>query len=313
MNKMCVISIVVPVYKVEEYLDRCVRSLIEQTYPNLEIILVDDGSPDGCPAMCDAYAKEDSRVRVIHKTNGGLSDARNVGMDAATGDYVMFVDSDDYIASDACERIASFMKEKPDILIGDGTPIGGGAHLTHGGFTAVCSGRDYLKKAVRINAMPMAVWLYVFRRDFLNGRSLRFKVGITHEDEEFTPRAFLEAESVVETGICFYNYVIRDGSITMKRDLRKNAEDLYETCLSLEKRYHELEDKELMKTLLDSLVIKYLTLFQRGRLFQYGKEYIHKSFVKRNAYSKKTRLKAMLYTLSPSLYWHMNDLTKKFK
>lgn len=94
------ISIIVPVYKVEKYLDTCVRSILAQTFTDFELILVDDGSPDGCGALCDAYAKEDPRVSVLHKKNGGLSSARNVGIEAAGGKYIGFVDSDDYIAPD---------------------------------------------------------------------------------------------------------------------------------------------------------------------------------------------------------------------
>ncbi|MDE6992490.1 MAG: glycosyltransferase, partial [Lachnospiraceae bacterium] len=94
------ISVIVPVYNVEKYLDRCVESLLGQTYRRLEIILVDDGSTDGCGAMCDGYAQRDSRVRVIHKRNGGLSDARNAGLAAASGSYIGYVDSDDWIEPD---------------------------------------------------------------------------------------------------------------------------------------------------------------------------------------------------------------------
>lgn len=88
MNEAPLISVIVPVYKVEQYLDRCVQSIVDQTYKNLEIILVDDGSPDNCPAMCDAWAEKDSRIRVIHKENGGLSSARNAGLEIATGAFL---------------------------------------------------------------------------------------------------------------------------------------------------------------------------------------------------------------------------------
>ena len=91
------ISIIVPVYKAEEFLSRCVRSILEQKFRDFELILVDDGSPDGCPAMCDLYVTEDNRVRVIHQDNSGVSAARNAGMEVATGEYVTFVDSDDFI------------------------------------------------------------------------------------------------------------------------------------------------------------------------------------------------------------------------
>lgn len=97
---MELISVIVPVFKVDPYLDRCVESIVNQTYRNLEIILVDDGSPDSCGAMCDAWAEKDRRIKVIHKKNGGLSDARNAGLDIATGTLIGFVDSDDFIRSD---------------------------------------------------------------------------------------------------------------------------------------------------------------------------------------------------------------------
>ena len=92
------ISVIVPVYKVEKYLDQCINSIVNQTYRNLEVILVDDGSPDGCPQLCDAWAKKDSRISVIHKENQGIGMARNTGMDHASGAYICFFDSDDFIS-----------------------------------------------------------------------------------------------------------------------------------------------------------------------------------------------------------------------
>ena len=128
------VSVVVPIYKVEKYLDRCVQSIINQTYENLEIILVDDGSPDNCPDMCDEYAKADSRVTVVHKPNGGLPDARNAGLDVASGEFILFVDSDDWIESQTvAELIEIIEKHNVDFVtfravwdgrkgIPDGTP-----------------------------------------------------------------------------------------------------------------------------------------------------------------------------------------------
>ena len=116
MNQPELISIIVPVYKVEKYLDKCVESIVEQTYKNLEIILVDDGSPDNCSAMCDEWAQKDSRIKVIHKENGGLSSARNAGLDACTGDYIGFVDSDDWIEPDMYEYLLNIsMKNNADV------------------------------------------------------------------------------------------------------------------------------------------------------------------------------------------------------
>ena len=100
---MSLVSVIVPVYKVEKYLNRCVNSILNQTYKDLEVILVDDGSPDSCPEICDGYAQKDKRVKVIHKENGGQGSARNSGLDVARGEYILFVDSDDYIAKNLIE------------------------------------------------------------------------------------------------------------------------------------------------------------------------------------------------------------------
>ena len=113
------VSVIVPVYKVEKYLDRCVDSIINQTYRNLEIILVDDGSPDNCPQMCDAWTQRDNRIKVIHKKNAGLGMARNSGLEIATGNYLMFVDSDDYLSENAVEVLyARMIQDKTDMAIG---------------------------------------------------------------------------------------------------------------------------------------------------------------------------------------------------
>ena len=106
------ITIVVPVYKVEKYIDRCVTSILNQTYKNLQIILVDDGSPDNCGKICDEYAKKDNRIEVIHKENGGLSDARNAGINIAKGKYIAFVDSDDYVSNDYIEYMYKILKKE---------------------------------------------------------------------------------------------------------------------------------------------------------------------------------------------------------
>ena len=114
------ISVVVPIYKVEKYLDRCIYSIINQTYTNLEIILVDDGSPDNCPKICDEYASKDNRIKVIHKQNGGLSSARNAGIKVATGDYIGFVDSDDFIELDMYEQMYKVAYENDvDLVMSD--------------------------------------------------------------------------------------------------------------------------------------------------------------------------------------------------
>ena len=105
MRKHSLISVIVPIYKVQDYLKECIESIINQTYSDIEVILVDDGSPDRCPQMCDEWAKRDSRIRVVHKKNGGLSSARNAGLDVAKGEYISFVDSDDFVEETMLEEL----------------------------------------------------------------------------------------------------------------------------------------------------------------------------------------------------------------
>ena len=114
------VSVVVPIYNVQDYLEKCIDGILKQTYDNLEIILVDDGSPDECGQICDAYALKDKRIHVFHKENGGLSDARNYGMKEATGKYITFIDSDDFIHARFIEILLRIAKEKQaDIVVGD--------------------------------------------------------------------------------------------------------------------------------------------------------------------------------------------------
>lgn len=307
-------SVVVPIYGVEQYLDRCVDSLIHQSFQDLEIILVDDGSLDRCRDMCDDYQRMDTRVKVIHKVNGGLSDARNAGLKIAKGEYVLFVDADDYIDLKTCEQFAAFADGACDILIGDAVVEGdddGKIRLEHIQNSSNINGKQYLLEAHRQRKMPVEVWLNAYRREFLLDQELFFKKGILHEDEQFIPRVFLKAEKTVYTGISFYHYILREQSITRSPDKRKNADDFYQTCCELEKIYRTLPDKELRNYLLDSLSEKYLGLFQDGKLFQFGKRYIHADMVRRNACLRKTVLKSRLYSISPRLYYYINMLSKK--
>ena len=306
-------SVIVPIYRAEAYLPTCVESVLGQSLQDFELILVDDGSPDGCPALCDTYAERDDRIRVIHQENLGLSEARNAGIRTASGEYLIFLDADDFFAEDALIRLRPFTETECDILIGDGEAIGSEYRMLHGNCPDVLKGDAYLKLAVPRGAMPMAAVLYVYRREFLLSERLFFRRGVLHEDEDFTPRAFLRAEHVIETGVSFYRYVIREDSLSQARDLRKNAEDLYEICLSLSKLYESLSDEELSRILRDSLVTKYLSLFQRGRLCRYGEAYLHKHFLKENAFTKRNRRKVGLFCFSPRLYLWINRMSKRIR
>ncbi|MGE7182758.1 glycosyltransferase [Peribacillus sp. NPDC006672] len=314
-----IITIVVPVYKVEKYLEKCVNSLIHQTLKDIEIILVDDGSPDSCPKICDEYAKADLRIKVIHKENGGLSDARNVGVREATGEYILFVDSDDFIELDTCERfIENIGNHRPDLVVGNARKINNGEimNMQHQFNTngQMITGKEYLKKELNSGTMHMAVWLNLYSRNFLVNNKLEFKVGLLHEDEQYTPRIFLKSKTVIGTDIIFYNYLIRDGSITTAQNKTKNAEHIMQTCRELEEIYNGIDDVELRRLLNDNLVNKLLYIYQVAGLHKKENSYlIDKKFLKGKAYTRRNKLRVFIFQLNSMLYYNLNIGYKRFK
>ena len=209
------ISIIVPIYKVEKYLDKCVDSIVNQTYQNLEIILVDDGSPDNCPRMCDDWTKKDSRIKVVHKPNGGLSDARNAGMKIATGEYVAFIDSDDYIAYEFIEKLYSVMiNEQSDIVECDVVRFNEGE-------TPVCATEKIVTESFETEkslSLLMAekgfhqhVWNKLYKSDI--ALLVSFEKGKLNEDEFWTYQIFGKAEKVTKVNLPMYFYLQRGSSI----------------------------------------------------------------------------------------------------
>lgn len=309
-------SFVVPIYNVEAYLERCIKSIIAQTYSDFEVILVDDGSTDSSLEICREYEKMDDRISVYSKENGGLSDARNYGLARASGEYVIFVDSDDYIDEKTCEMLLPLTELKPDIIQGNAIREGAGDGVLRRIYMEegkVYKGSDYMKALALQNQMTMEAWLNICRREFLRDNALEFKKGILHEDEEFTPRLYLTAQRVVDARAVFYHYVIRENSIMTKKDKRKNARDMLGTALSYEKILDDFGDEQLKNRIMDLFVMKYLSTYQAGGLSKYGKEYLPKKFLLRNAHRRKTRLKAILVCISPKLYSFVHALDKKAK
>ena len=211
-------SVVIPVYKVEAYLEACVRSVLGQTYGKMEIILVDDGSPDRCPEMCDRFAEADERVRVIHKKNGGLSDARNCGIEAASGDYLVFVDSDDLLTPDALERISGCLLGGEDVLITEmvRSPEPEKEPAREGLFSrpATAGKPDAIRCVFSQKTHRWASVQYIVRREFILRSGLRFDVGFLHEDISWTARLFATAESFSYFTGTWYLCRTREASIT---------------------------------------------------------------------------------------------------
>ncbi len=229
------ISVIVPVYKVEPYLTRCVHSIIDQTYTNLEIILVDDGSPDNCSTMCDDWEKLDNRIIVIHKQNGGLSDARNVGLKTATGEFISFVDSDDWIAPDMMKYLLNAIQEdKSDIaactvemIWDDGTP----SEFLTVHTNCVLNRTEAQKALLEEKLLKQPVWYKLYKRETIEG--ILFEVGKQHEDVFWSYQAIGRAERVSIIDYIGYYYFQRSDSIMGNGYSLKNLDAME----AYEKRY----------------------------------------------------------------------------
>lgn len=216
-------SVIVPVYKVEGYLEQCVESVLQQTYTDFELILVDDGSPDRCPEMCDDFSQKDTRIKVIHKKNGGLSSARNAGLDIATGDYVVFLDSDDFWNDEnALQEVYDKAKFGTDIVIFGCTDWD--IHTNK----KVVSRSSYNQEIMQSNdknmilhyllsekKLPGGSTVFMTRRKIIERNSIAFKEGINSEDYDWVLEVFLNADSFAAIDNPFYTYRKgRIGSIT---------------------------------------------------------------------------------------------------
>lgn len=215
MEKMPLISVIVPVYKVEAYLDKCVSSIVGQTYKNLEIILVDDGSPDNCPAKCDDWAKRDSRVSVIHKANGGLSDARNAGMAIATGELIGFVDSDDWISPNMYQLLYDHMLADDSDIVACGVEMiwEDDTHskmLTNPGH-CILNTEEAMRAIVEESWLKQPVWYKLYKTVLI--QDIPFPVGKYHEDVFWSYRAVARARKVSVFDTPCYHYSQRAGSI----------------------------------------------------------------------------------------------------
>lgn len=282
---MCegLLSVVIPVYNIRDYVERCVRSVLAQPDVPLEVLIVDDGSTDDSGAVCDALAAEDSRVTVIHKPNGGLSDARNYGLCHAQGEYILFMDGDDWLAENVCPGLLQMaLQTRADVVIGKAHFLREEPVMTRWEeaveknftFHTVYTGKEYLLKCLQTGGLRVEVGRHLYRTGFLRANGLQFCKGILHEDEEFTPRVLLQAQRVVLTG---------------------------------QEIYHTVTPRALRRRLQDDLCWKYLDCAarfdcrtlpgyrpQRLRMLQF-------------ACTPRRRAKAALFALSPELFrWVMN-------
>ncbi|MBT8922008.1 glycosyltransferase family 2 protein [Lactobacillus delbrueckii subsp. bulgaricus] len=237
-NELPLVSIIVPVYKVEKYLNQCVESIINQTYQNLEIILIDDGSPDNCGQLIDGWAKRDERIVALHQKNGGLSAARNTGLDNCHGEWLAFVDSDDYVAKDYIEKmLKAAMRDHTNLVISHYSEIdeisGEQIDIKHNP-AKVYNINEFWKQyySPEGNFVPLVVaWNKLYAHEIFETR--RYAVGLVHEDEEIIFDVIKKARhiSVIPDDLYYYR-INRSGSIM---DNIKTSDQIDQTILEIKK------------------------------------------------------------------------------
>lgn len=306
-------SIIVPIYKVEEYLPKCIESVISQDCTDYELILVDDGSPDNSGKIADNYARNNKRIHVIHKENGGLSDARNAGMKEAKGRYILFLDSDDALVSGSLTELHSMINKH----IGCDVYYAKVARQMNGHRTEFrkmnlipeqeYSGEEALHRELVYNGKYMAMaQCGIYDRCFLAEQNLLFKMGILHEDEQWSPRVELSAQKVMYIDVTFYNYIIRNGSITQSNNKVKNARDLLTTCQELRGVYCTIGNQNLKKLLLNYIAKLYMhsvsVLLRNDIDVQ-----IDRSFFRGAGKTGKDLVRFYGFCISPRLYAYLID------
>ena len=257
VKKQPLISVIVPIYKVEKYLPECVESILAQSYKNLEIILVDDDSPDGCPALCDDYAKKDKRIKVIHKKNGGLSDARNAGIDAATGEYICFVDSDDYVAKD-------YVKKLYEALYGNDADMSvcGYKYVLENGVkekgeapkAGLLTEDNYWPKVYDGMYITFVVaWNKLYGKNIF--KKIRYKKGMINEDEIILHKILSQCRKIAVIEDPLYFYRKREDSIMGKEKEKKVlSDDAFEGLLERAEYFLDTKKYELCAIQLYSLL-----------------------------------------------------------
>lgn len=224
------VSIIVPVYGTQEYLPACIDSICTQSYKNIEIILVDDQSPDGCPEICDSYAEKDSRVIVIHQQNKGVSGARNTGMDKANGEYVMFVDSDDVLEVNAVELLLQdIVRYKADIASASKTVFAADKILpdaSDDGSVHIYEGDEMIKRSLQYDHRTRALHSKLFTVEFLG--DTRFVEGHNiNEDSYFMFECYAKLPKVVQHNVSVYRYFLRENSASRGKFSDKYLDMLY--------------------------------------------------------------------------------------
>ncbi|WP_304960408.1 glycosyltransferase [Thomasclavelia cocleata] len=311
------LSIIIPIYNVEKYLKRCINSLLSQNLDNYEIILIDDESKDLSGEIADEYAKKYEFIKVIHQKNKGLAGARNTGLNIASGEYILFVDSDDWLIENTINKllseaklydldigVADFRYVDEDNLI---EPNKGKPYECK----TIISGEEYLTKCLEIK-LPMMVWKSIYKHKFIVNNQLFFLEGFNHEDEHWMPLCYLKAKRVKNIDIVFYNYFIHTDCISKRpSDFEKNSLDLINICYLLKDKSFFINNIYLKQLFQNNIINLYLSAFYKGKLINKKyRKYINSDFFNNLYKNKYNSIRIVFFNISHLLYYYVNYVYK---
>lgn len=324
MEELKLVSVIVPVYNVERYIKKCIDSILNQTYRNLEIILVDDGSTDGSSKMCDEYARNDTRILVIHKANGGQSEARNIGISESKGDYIFFVDSDDYIEYNAIKTMLEIAENKnADMVIADIYSVNEKGEILNEGKGQYTFQNERLfsaeEAAQAFAELDWGPWNKLYKRSV--HKDIYFPQGKIHEDEAIMFQLFEQCNKIVYTNARLYNYLQREGSTTStKYSLKKmNWFEVWIDNFKYVQEHFPKSKKIVMKKVVITAIYNLDNLLQMGNsecekyILQIRKELnYYKKYILLSSYIKiNYKIRVIIAVMNLSIYCKVFKLKEK--
>ncbi len=315
MKELPLISVIMPVYRVEKYLDCCLRSITEQTYRNLEIILVDDGSPDRSGAICDAWAEKDSRIRVIHKENAGAGAARNTALDAASGEIISMIDSDDYVHPHMYEHLYGLMQEDVDIAEcdivlteSDEFPLDDGSAAE----IRICDVKDAMRHHIRDEIFCQTPPNKLYRSSVI--RDIRFPEGNLIDDEFFTYKVIGNSRRLARSSARMYAYRQQPGSAMHKSFSLKRLQGLdaqLQRVQYLQQRMPELEYEARFQLFFNCMFMMQASLRHlKGEQLQTAREFIRNMLKQITPLASHPEASGMKNLLLKLAQWNFEGICK---
>lgn len=254
----CKVSVIIPVYNAEQYIDKCIESVINQTLQEIEIILINDGSTDKSKEKCEKWINERKNIQLINKKNGGQGEARNIGLEYAKGNCIFFLDADDYLPKNSLEILYSnITKNNADVVCGTSVSVFKNKEQKKNEMLSnkeqlIISGKQFIQKTKYKGVEPM-VWLYMYKQEFLKKHSLKFPIGLYHEDCEFTLKVYYYAEKISFINDVTYYQFISDNSTMRSKNIKKSKD-----AIQIAKNIEQFIEEEITNKKIKNAFKKYV-------------------------------------------------------